>query len=56
MHQHLKFTRGHRSSVRSEREFLGEVCDALDGIAEVLVTGGLEFTTLWLKSQNLEAL
>ena len=26
--------------MRSEHEFFGEVCDALEGIAEVLVTGG----------------
>ena len=38
--QHLKFTREHHSSVRTEHEFFGQVCDALDGIAEVLVTGG----------------
>lgn len=29
----------HRSRVRSEHEFFGEVCAALDGIAEVLVVG-----------------
>jgi stalled ribosome rescue protein Dom34 len=36
-HRHL--TRQHHSEVRSEHEFFGQVCDALDGIAEVLVTG-----------------
>ncbi len=40
LHEHLHFTRQHHSGVRSEHEFFGEVCDALDGIAEVLVTGG----------------
>ena len=40
VHQHLKFTREHHSGVRTEHEFFGQVCDALDGIAEVLVTGG----------------
>ena len=40
MQQHLKFTREHHSDVRTEHEFFGQVCDALDGIAEVLVTGG----------------
>ena len=40
VHEHLKFTRQHASGVRSEHEFFGEVCDALDGIAEVLVAGG----------------
>ena len=29
----------HGSAVRSRHEFFAEVCDALDGIAEVLVTG-----------------
>ena len=40
VHQHLKFTREHHSGVRTEHEFFGKVCDALDGIAEVLVVGG----------------
>jgi hypothetical protein len=40
LHQHLKFTRQHHSSVRTEHEFFGQVCDALDGIAEVLIAGG----------------
>jgi hypothetical protein len=40
LQQHLHFTRQHASGVRSEHEFFGEVCDALEGIAEVLVTGG----------------
>lgn len=32
-------TRQHNSTVRSEHEFFGEVCDALSGVREVLVTG-----------------
>ncbi len=32
-------TRQHASGVRSEHEFFGQVCDALAGIREVLVTG-----------------
>ena len=40
VHAHRHFTPQHHSGVRSEHEFFGEVCDALDGIAEVLVTGG----------------
>ena len=40
VHEHRKFTRQHGSAVRSEHEFFDEVCDALDGIAEVLVVGG----------------
>ncbi|WP_019938917.1 hypothetical protein [Bordetella sp. FB-8] len=38
--QHRKFTRQHHSGVRTEHEFFGEVCDALEGIAEVLIVGG----------------
>jgi hypothetical protein len=40
VHEHFKFTRQHASGVRSEHEFFGMVCEALDGIAEVLVVGG----------------
>lgn len=36
---HRHYTRQHGSSVRTEHEFFGEVCDALAGIGEVLVTG-----------------
>lgn len=32
-------SRQHASGVRTEHEFFAAVCDALDGIAEVLVTG-----------------
>ncbi len=40
VHDHRKFTRQHGSAVRTEHEFFGQVCDALEGIAEVLVVGG----------------
>jgi hypothetical protein len=40
LHQQLKFTRAHHSGVRTEHVFFGQICDALDGITEVLVTGG----------------
>lgn len=36
---HTRQTRQHGSAVRSEHEYFGHVCDALEGIAEVLVTG-----------------
>ena len=36
---HAHHTRQHGSGVRSEHEFFAEVCAALAGIAEVLVTG-----------------
>jgi hypothetical protein len=36
---HTHHTRQHGSGVRTEHEFFGEVCDALAGISEVLVTG-----------------
>ena len=36
---HQRATAQHGSGVRSEHEFFGEVCDALDGIAEVLIAG-----------------
>jgi stalled ribosome rescue protein Dom34 len=40
VHEHQKITRQHGSSVRTEHEFFGHVCDALESIAEVLVVGG----------------
>ncbi len=40
VHEQVHVTRHHHSGVRSEHEFFGAVCNALDGIAEVLVTGG----------------
>lgn len=36
---HNHYTRQHGSAVRSEHEFFGHVCDALNGIGEVLVVG-----------------
>jgi hypothetical protein len=36
---HSHHTRQHGSSVRTEHEYYAEVCDALPGIAEVLVVG-----------------
>ncbi len=36
---HTHHTAYHGSTVRTEHEFFGEVCDALAGITEVLVTG-----------------
>ncbi|MEO6927693.1 MAG: hypothetical protein ABI190_00895 [Casimicrobiaceae bacterium] len=39
IHAHDHYTRQHGSGVRTEHEFFGSVCDALKGIAEVLVTG-----------------
>jgi stalled ribosome rescue protein Dom34 len=36
---HDRYTRQHHSGVRTEHEFFGQVCDALAGIPEVLVTG-----------------
>jgi stalled ribosome rescue protein Dom34 len=36
---HTHPTAQHGSGVRSEHEFFGHVCDAIDSIAEVLVTG-----------------
>ena len=36
---HSHPTAQHNSAVRTEHEFFGELCDSLEGIAEVLVTG-----------------
>jgi hypothetical protein len=36
---HSHHTRQHGSGVRTEHEFFGELCDTLDGVTEVLVTG-----------------
>ena len=36
---HAHLTRQHHSKVRTEHEFFAEVCDALQGIGEILVTG-----------------
>ena len=40
---HSHHTKQHGSAVRSEHEFFAEVCAALQGITEVLVTG----STTW---------
>lgn len=36
---HMHYTKQHGSAVRTEHEFFGEVCAALDGVAEVLLCG-----------------
>ncbi len=36
---HTHHTRQHGSLVRTEHEYFGEVCDALVGVHEVLITG-----------------
>ena len=36
---HTHHTRQHGSAVRSEHEFYADVCNALKGVAEVLITG-----------------
>ncbi len=36
---HAHLTRQHHSQVRTEHEFFAHVCDALQGIGEILVTG-----------------
>lgn len=39
LHAHTHHTAQHGSQVRSQHEFYAHLCDALDGITEVLVTG-----------------
>jgi len=39
VHAHKHYTRQHHSEVRTEHEFFSEVCGALDGIDEILITG-----------------
>lgn len=39
LHSHSYDTAQHGSAVRSQHEFFGHVCDVLDGISQVLVTG-----------------
>jgi hypothetical protein len=39
LRMHTHHSRQHGSLVRREHEFFGQVCDALDGVAEVLMTG-----------------
>jgi hypothetical protein len=36
---HEHYTRQHGSTVRTEHEFFGAVCDAIEGVSEVLITG-----------------
>lgn len=40
LHAHSHATPQHGSEVRTQHEFFGQVCDALDGMESVLVTGG----------------
>ena len=40
LHAHSHSTSQHGSEVRTQHEFFGEVCDALDSMESVLVTGG----------------
>jgi stalled ribosome rescue protein Dom34 len=37
--EHAHYTRQHGSAVRSEHEFFAEVCERIEGLDEVLVTG-----------------
>jgi stalled ribosome rescue protein Dom34 len=39
IHEHRHLTRQHASSLRGEHEFFGTVCDAMEGVSEVLVAG-----------------
>lgn len=39
IHEHRHLARQQPSSLRGEHEFFGAVCDAMEGIAEVLVAG-----------------
>lgn len=39
VHEHRHLTRQHASSVRGEHEFFGTVCDAMEGVSEVLIAG-----------------
>ena len=39
LHLHAHPTSQHHSNIRAEHEFFGAVCDALDGIGQVLITG-----------------
>jgi hypothetical protein len=36
---HNHYTRQHGSAVRTEHEFFGAICDSVDAISEVLITG-----------------
>jgi len=37
--EHRHYTAQHGSEVRDEHAFLGDICDALEGIGEIIVTG-----------------
>lgn len=39
VHSHTYHTAQHGSQVRSQHEFFGEICAAIEGVDEVLVTG-----------------
>jgi stalled ribosome rescue protein Dom34 len=39
IHSHKHVTRQHASGVRDEHEFFAAICDAMEGIEEVVVTG-----------------
>ena len=39
IHEHPHYTRQHGSEIRSEHEFFGSVCDALEGVGQVLIAG-----------------
>ena len=39
LHERLELTRQHASGVRSEHEFFDLVCDAIEGVTQVLITG-----------------
>lgn len=40
MHTSQHYTQQHGSGIRSQHEFYARICDAFDGIAEILVVGG----------------
>ena len=43
--EHTHYTRQHGSAVRSEHEYFAHVCDALQDVSEVLVTGSHQAQT-----------
>jgi len=45
LHERQDLTRQHASGVRSEHEFFDLVCDAIEGAAQVLITGGRQGLT-----------
>lgn len=40
LHELWHYTQQHASAVRDEHEFFGKICDAMESIPELLVTGG----------------